>query len=115
MHYNKIKNCILAKITDHIHLLLNQLKTEGSAKNIVVIKRFGKIIAKKILRNPDYFSGHSLQYLVDHWTLAWHGTKYRHLQSIMQLGLHAAGTSISPEYRINTQEGHIALNRRIDY
>ena len=111
---NEIKNCILAKSKDHIHILLNQLKSEGFAKNVVLIKRFDKIIAKKILRNSEYLSGYSLQYLVDNWTLAWHGTKYRHLSSIMKYGLHPAGTVLSPNHRINPEAGHIALNIKVE-
>ena len=92
---DEIRNCIRTKAVDQIYTLLNAFKSQASAKSMVLIKHFDRIIAKKILGNPDYFSGHSLQYLVDHWPLAWHGTKYRHLQSIMQLGLHPAGTSIT--------------------
>jgi hypothetical protein len=110
---SEIRNCILTKSHDQINTLLNQLKSQGSAKNMVVIERFGRVIAKKILRNPEYFSGHSLSYLIDHWVLAWHGTKYQHLKSIMQHGLHSAGSFLSPQHQISTQAGHIALNRRV--
>jgi len=105
----QIRNCILSKADDKINTLLNLLKSQGLAKNMVVIQRFDKIIAKKILRNSEYL----FKYSSSNWILAWHGTKYRNLQSIMQHGLHAAGTTLSPEHRIFTQEGHIALNRRV--
>ena len=109
----QIKNSIISKTQDMINLLLNKLKSHGTAKSMVVIKHNNKIIAKKILRNPEYFAGYSLPYLMNNWTLAWHGTKYKHLGSIMKYGLHPPGSVLSPGYQISTQKGHIALNKRV--
>jgi hypothetical protein len=88
----EIQQCIRSKTNDQINTLLNVLKTQGLVKNMVVIKHDDKIIAKKILRNSEYFPEYSISYLTKYWTLAWHGTKYNHLQSIMRYGLHSAGT-----------------------
>jgi len=109
----QIRNCIVSKTDDKINTLLNLLKSQGFAKHMVVIKYLDKVIGKKILRNSECFSGYSTSYLTGNWTLAWHGTKYNHLHSIMKYGLHPAGTILSPEYQITTQAGHIALNRKV--
>ncbi|CAF3184878.1 unnamed protein product [Rotaria sp. Silwood2] len=47
------------------------------------------------------------------WTLAWHGTYYKHLESIVKHGLHPAGTVLSPGHQISPQNGHIRLNMKI--
>jgi hypothetical protein len=104
----EINNCILSKADDKINTLLNVLKNQGFAKNMVLIKYNDRIIGKKILRNSEYSTSN-----LKNWKLAWHGTKYQHLPSIMKYGLHPAGTVLSPGYRISTQAGHIALNRRV--
>ena len=109
----QIQTCILSHTDDKINKLLNELKSQNFAKNMVVLKHNDRIIGKKILRNTESLSGYPTSYLTKNWTLAWHGTKYHHLQSIMKYGLYPAGTVLSPEHRILTQTGHIALNRRV--
>ncbi|CAF1167872.1 unnamed protein product [Rotaria sordida] len=104
-----INDYIMSKTHDKINSLLNRLKSDGLAKNFVVTKHDGRIIGKKILRNLDYSSAYSTNF----WTLAWHGTKYEHLYSIMKYGLHPAGAVLSPQYRISPQEDHIGLNIRV--
>ncbi len=112
-HSLQIQVCLRSKTDDQINTLLNALKNQGLVKSIVVIKHGDMIIGKKILRNPETFSEYSTSYLNKYWTLAWHGTKYQHLHSIMKHGLHPAGTVLSPSHRISIQPGHIALNRRV--
>ncbi|CAF1239628.1 unnamed protein product [Didymodactylos carnosus] len=109
----EIKACIQSKTNDKINVLLNNLIKGELAKNMVVIKHDGMIIGKKILRNSKFFLEYSKSYIAENWMLAWHGTKYNSLQSIMRHGLHAAGTVLSAEHRISTQLGHIALNRKV--
>ncbi|UJR11242.1 hypothetical protein I4U23_015424 [Adineta vaga] len=109
----EVKSCILSHTVDKINTLLNELKQQSYAKNMVVLKHNGKLIGKKILRNPRYLSGYSLEYLNQNWTLAWHGTKYQYLSSIMKYGLHPAGTTLSPNHHVSTQAGHIALNKKV--
>ncbi|CAF1375579.1 unnamed protein product [Adineta ricciae] len=108
-----IRTCILSHTVDKINRMVNRLKQDGHAKNMIVLRHNDRIIGKKILRSPDYLSNHSLAYLTQNWTLAWHGTKYEHLQSIMKYGLHPAGTVLSPNNKISTQAGHIALNKKV--
>lgn len=103
-----IKKCILSKTDDKVSTLLNVLKKGGFTKHMVLIKHQDKIIGKKILRNSEYSTS-----LLNDWTVAWHGTKYQHLESIMKYGLHPAGTTLSPGKRISTQAGHIALNKKV--
>ncbi len=109
----QIQNCILSKTHDQINTLLSQLKNDGYAKNMVLIKYKDKIIGKKILRNSEGFSGYAISDVPKDWVLTWHGTKFRHLYSIMKYGLHPPGTILSPESRISTQAGHIALNTKV--
>jgi len=104
----QIKDCILSKTDDKINKLLNILKKDGFSQHMVLIKHQDKIIGKKILRNSEYSNS-----FLNSWVLAWHGTKYEHLNSIMKHGLHPAGTTLSPGNRISTQAGHIALNKKV--
>jgi hypothetical protein len=108
-----IRDCILSKTDDKINSLLNKLKSEQLAKNVVVLKYSGKIIGKKILKNFENDSQYSKSYLDTNWTLAWHGTKYKHLHSIMKHGLQAAGTVLSPGHQISPEKGHIGLNVKV--
>ncbi|CAF1042765.1 unnamed protein product [Rotaria sp. Silwood1] len=108
-----INDYISSKTHDKINELLNRLKHDGLAKNFVLLKHHDRIIAKKILRNIESHAEYPASYYTKKWTLAWHGTKYQHLYSIMKYGLHRAGALVSPGYRIAPEKGHIGLNIRV--
>ena len=108
-----INDYIVSKAHDKINEILNQLKHNGLVKNFVLIKHHNEVIAKKILRNLESHAEYSTSYYTNQWTLAWHVTKYEHLYSIMKYGLHAAGTLVSPGYRLAPQKNHIGLNKRV--
>ncbi|CAF3440912.1 unnamed protein product [Rotaria socialis] len=109
----EIRDCILSKTDDKINSCLNKLKSDELVKNLIVLKYADKIIGKKILRNFDNYSQYSKSYLETNWTLAWHGTKYKHLHSIMKYGLHSVGTVLSPGHQISPEKGHIGLNVKV--
>ncbi|CAF4749062.1 unnamed protein product [Rotaria socialis] len=108
-----IKLCIMSKTNDQIHSLFNSLKHQGLAEHLVIIKHSGRIIGKKILRNSGCEPQYSLSDTTKLWTVAWHGTKYKHLDSIVKYGLHPAGSVLSPGNRIFTQAGHIPLHVKV--
>ena len=56
-----------------------------------ILKRNGNIIGKKILRNQNL---NQMKNIKTEWILCWHGTHFNALESIMEVGLVAAGTKL---------------------
>ena len=86
---------------------------EFRPKNLVdrvqLIKYQGEVIAKNLRRSQstlDEATRAQWNDIFRNWESAWHGTRYRHLESIMNNGLLPAGTS-----GINPEEGHFELNQ----
>ena len=75
--------------------------------NMRLVEFNGKVIAKELLRDPsclDPTTRTNWDDILESWELTWHGTQYRHLESIIKKGLIPAGTD-----GITPPRGHISL------
>ena len=107
-----IKNNILNAEKDEITKFCNELIEKGLARKLEIVKYNGEIIGKKILRSDKKFPK-DFDYISKNWTPAWHGTKYRFLESIMKYGLRPSGTKLENGNEINPLAGHIKLNKTV--
>jgi len=60
-------------------------------------------VKKKLPNDFDYIN--------KNWSTAWHGTKYKFLESIMNYGLRPSGTKLENGKEISPIAGHIKLNK----
>ena len=107
-----IKELIIMSDQDRIMNLFHYLNSIGLISNIIPIKKKSKIIAQKLL----CFSGLSksaYNNINKYWIPAWHGTKFKFLESIIRYGLRPSGSKLSNGMTINVNPGHIPLNYSI--
>ena len=79
--------------------LIFSLKTKLTAKQLVSemrpIEFKGKVIAKELIRNPNMLdpkTRRELNTILKTWEMTWHGTQFKHIESILANGLLPAGT-----------------------
>ena len=107
-----IKNNILNSEKDEITIFCNDLIKKGLARKLEIVKYNGEIIGKRILRS-DKKLPKDFDKISKSWNSAWHGTKYRFLESIMKYGLRPSGTKLENGNEINPLKGHIKLNKKV--
>ena len=104
-----IRTLIQTASTDKILSLTAELRGENLVDRVRLIKYQGEVIAKNLIRSQstlDVATRAQWNDICRSWEPAWHGTRYRHLESIMNKGLLPAGSSgIKPE------KGHFELNK----
>ena len=76
-----------------------------------ILKRNGNIIGKKILRNQNLYK---LKNIKTEWILCWHGTHFNALESIMEVGLVAAGTKLKNGIELEPKDNHISRFYPVD-
>ena len=103
----KIQHLIQSASFDYISSLAAELKRKQLVLSVRVIEYKGSVIAKEFVRNASILDTRTRaewNNIHRNWEVAWHGTKYRHLQSILEKGLLPAGSS-----GIKPAEGHFSL------
>ena len=65
-----------------------------------------KIIGIKLLRHDDLMPPNVTE-IMDKWEVAWHGTKYNALESLMEYGLLPSGTILKNGQEIKPLDGHV--------
>ena len=104
-----IRQLILISDKDQITQLYNNLYSKGLVSNRFPIKIKNRIIALKLLCSSG-LSKEDYIYIKNNWVPAWHGTKFRFLESIIRYGLVPSGSKLSNGKTINVNPGHIPLN-----
>ena len=102
-----IQRLIQTASSDIISSLAAKLTERKLVKNMRLVQFNGKVIAKELLRDPsslDSTTRANWDNILQSWELTWHGTQYRHLESIIKKGLIPAGTD-----GITPPRGHISL------
>lgn len=107
-----IKNNILNTEKDEISIFCNNLISKGLARKLEIIKYDDDIIGKRILRSEKKLPK-DFDYINKNWSTAWHGTKFKFLESIMNYGLRPSGTKLENGTEINPIAGHIKLNKTV--
>lgn len=105
----EIRSLIQTASADKILSLTAELRGKNLVHRVQLIKYRGEIIAKELTRHQSTLDeGTRAEWngICRNWESAWHGTRYRHLESIIKEGLLPAGSGgIKPE------EGHFDLNK----
>ena len=102
-----IQRLIQTASTDIISSLAAKLTERKLVKNMRLVEFKGKVIAKELLRDPsslDRITRANWDTILESWELTWHGTRYRHLESIIEKGLIPAGID-----GIQPPSGHFSL------
>ena len=106
------QNRIRTAQEDDILSLTADFRGKNLVDKVQLIKYQGEVIAKNLTRSRstlDVITRAQWNVISCSWESAWHGTRYRHLESIMKEGLRPAGScGIKPE------EGHFGLNLEHD-
>ena len=96
---------------DIINILLNKLNKNNWSQGMRILKRNGNIIGKKILRNQNLYK---MKNIKTEWILCWHGTHFNALESIMEVGLVAAGTKLKNGIELEPKDNHISRFYPVD-
>ena len=109
----KIRELILQSDQDRIMLLYHYLNQQNLVVKIIPIKKRDKVIAQKLLC-PSGLSQKDYTEITKYWYPAWHGTKFKNLESIIRFGLRPSGSKLPNGNSININEGHIPLNAELN-
>ena len=96
---------------DQISFLVEELRTKEIVVTERVIKHKEEVIAKELIRDLSVLDAPTQakwQQILKSWEIVWHGTQYRHLQSILERGLLPAGSR-----GITPPPGHIKLKKKV--
>ena len=102
-----IRSLIQTASGDDISSLAARLKERQLVKSVRLIEYQGEVIAKELTRDPrglDALTRDELNNIHSTWETAWHGTRYRYLESIIDKGLLPSGSS-----GIKPAKGHYKL------
>lgn len=102
-----IKKLIQAARDDCILSLTANLKEKQLVGSVQLIEYQGEVIAKELTRNPESLDAPTRKEwnnIKNSWKPAWHGTRYKHLESIIDEGLRPSGSN-----GIKPAEGHYKL------
>jgi len=91
---------------DVINILLTKLDKNNLSHGMRLLKKQGKVVGKKILRN--------ISNVYNDWILCWHGTHYNALESIMENGLIAAGTKLKNGIELEPKDNHISRYKPVN-
>jgi len=105
----EIRRLIQTASADKILSFTAELRGKCLVDRVRLIKYQEEVVAKELIRDQGILDeGTRAQWddICRYWKLAWHGTRFRHLESIIKKGLLPAGSNgIMPE------EGHFELNK----
>ena len=104
-----IRELILHSNKDRIMDLFHKLYNKGLVSNIIPIKKKGEIIAQKLICSQSILP-YNWSSIYKNWVPAWHGTKFKFLESIIKNGLKPSGTKLADRTTVNILDGHIDLD-----
>ena len=104
---SEIRGMIQSASVDKVSSLAADLRGKQLVQSVRVIEYQGKVIARELIRDPRALDARTrMEWNTIHrtWELAWHGTRFANLESIIRKGLLPAGTG-----GINPEKGHFRL------
>lgn len=102
-----IRSLIQTASADDISSIAASLRAKQLVESVRHIEYQGEVIAKELTRDPRTLDAHTRaewNRIHNTWETAWHGTRYKYLESIIQKGLLPAGSS-----GIKPAVGHYSL------
>lgn len=112
---SEIKQIILSYKEDRISQIVSSLVGKGLAFLVRLINHKGTIVAKEVLRNRNVIDPRTRQELdsiISSWKSVWHGTKAKHLESILRHGLKPSGSKLPGGFTISPPLNHIKLDKK---
>ena len=107
-----IRELILQSKEDRILNLYQQLFSKQLVSNFVIIKKRGKVVAKKLMCSNKILP-YNFPYINKSWIPVWHGTKFKFLESIIINGLKPSGSTLSNGQKIVPLPGHISIHETV--
>lgn len=104
---SEIRRVIQTASVDQISSLAADLREKKLVLSVRVIEYRGEVIARELIRDPRALDARArMEWNTIHgtWKLAWHGTRFANLESIIRKGLLPASTG-----GINPEPGHFRL------
>ena len=112
---DEIKNLLKESEKDPILKLYQTLMEDDRVKNIISIKKYGNIIAKKILcKLKNLPNKYNLEEVEKNWETAWHGTNFSCLESIVKMGLKPPGAKNEKGDEIKVVCSHITRGKVVN-
>ena len=112
---SEIKQIILSYKEDRISQIVSSLVGKDLAFLVRLINHKGTIVAKEVLRNRNVIDPRTRQELdsiISSWKSVWHGTKAKHLESILRHGLKPSGSKLPGGFTISPPLNHIKLDKK---
>lgn len=112
---SEIKQIILSYKEDRISQIVSSLVGKGLAFLVRLINHKGTIVANEVLRNRNVIDPRTRQELdsiISSWKSVWHGTKAKHLESILRHGLKPSGSKLPGGFTISPPLNHIKLDKK---
>ena len=107
-----IRELILHSNKDRIMQFFHILYNKGLVSKIIPIKKKGEIIAQKLICSQSILPS-NWSSIYKNWVPAWHGTKFRFLESIVKNGLKPSGTKLTDGTTVNVLDGYIPLDATV--
>ena len=107
-----IRDLILQSKEDRITNLFHELHSKGLISNLVIVKKKGAIVAKKLMCSEKMLPS-NFSYINKNWVPVWHGTKFKFLESIVENGLKPSGSKLKNGREITPLPGHISIDQTI--
>lgn len=109
---DEIKQVILSHKEDHVHQVMSSLIRKNLAHNVRLVTHRGNVIGREVFRHHDAFDHKTklvLHSLYSNWISVWHGTKSKHLESILRYGLKPSGSKLPDGSTIKPPGNHYGL------
>ena len=109
----EIKKIIETYEADKMYQILENLKKKKLINRIHVVDYRGKTVAEEgDSSQATHFK--NMQNVHDHWLHAWHGSKEKHLASILENGLKKPGSVLKDGTKISIPGGHIPAHSTVN-
>ena len=86
----ELKEVILSHKEDLVSQIVHSLIGKGLVHRVHLVESQGTVIGREVVRHPeaiDEWTRRMLDSITSSWVTVWHGTKSRHLESILRNGL----------------------------
>ena len=108
----ELKQVILSHKEDLVSQIVHSLIGKGLVHRVRLVKSQGTVIGREVVRHPeaiDKWTRGMLDSITSSWVTVWHGTKSRHLESILRNGLKPSGSKLPDGTTIKPPRNHYGL------
>lgn len=109
---DEIKQAILEYKKDPLAKLVSSLMSEKLVSRVHLVHYKEKVVGREIIRNHevlDLRTRHRWDFIISNWHTVWHGTRSKHIVSILRHGLMPSGTKLPSGHSIEPPNNHYKL------